>query len=50
MMKGGLDSRGTSGEFPCAAIWVRGTIPAMTRGAVTGGWDWGRQRRWLRSS
>jgi len=31
-----------------AAIWVRGTIPAMTRGTVTGGWGWRHHRRWLR--
>lgn len=31
-----------------AAIWVRGTISAMTRGKVTGGWAWRHHRRWLR--
>jgi formate dehydrogenase subunit gamma len=31
-----------------AAIWVRGTIRAMTRGSVTGGWAWRHHRRWLR--
>jgi formate dehydrogenase subunit gamma len=31
-----------------AAIWVRGTIPAMTRGFVTGGWGWRHHRKWLR--
>lgn len=31
-----------------AAIWVRGTIGAMTRGTVTGGWAWRHHRRWLR--
>jgi formate dehydrogenase subunit gamma len=31
-----------------AAIWVRGTISAMTRGSVTGGWAWRHHRRWLR--
>jgi formate dehydrogenase subunit gamma len=31
-----------------AAIWVRGTIPAMTRGSVTGGWGWRHHRKWLR--
>lgn len=31
-----------------AAIWVRGTISAMTRGTVTGGWGWRHHRRWLR--
>jgi formate dehydrogenase subunit gamma len=32
-----------------AAIWVRGTFSAMTRGTVTGGWGWRHHRRWLRS-
>jgi len=31
-----------------AAIWVRGTIGAMTRGSVTGGWAWRYHRKWLR--
>jgi formate dehydrogenase subunit gamma len=31
-----------------SAIWVRGTIDAMTRGSVTGGWGWRHHRRWLR--
>ncbi len=31
-----------------AAIWVRGTISAMTRGHVSGGWAWRHHRRWLR--
>ncbi len=31
-----------------AAIWVRGTVRAMTRGSVTGGWAWRHHRRWLR--
>jgi formate dehydrogenase subunit gamma len=31
-----------------AAIWVRGTISAMTRGEVTGGWAWRHHRKWLR--
>lgn len=31
-----------------AAIWVRGTIGAMTRGKVTGGWAWRHHRKWLR--
>ena len=31
-----------------AAIWVRGTISAMTRGKVTGGWAWRHHRNWLR--
>jgi formate dehydrogenase subunit gamma len=31
-----------------AAIWVKGTIRAMTRGSVTGGWAWKHHRKWLR--
>jgi len=31
-----------------AAIWLRGTIGAMTRGQVTGGWAWRHHRKWLR--
>lgn len=31
-----------------AAIWVRGTIQAMTKGSVTGGWAWRHHRKWLR--
>jgi len=31
-----------------AAIWVRGTIGAMTSGQVTGGWAWRHHRKWLR--
>lgn len=31
-----------------AAIWIRGTIRAMTRGSVTGGWAWRHHRKWLR--
>jgi formate dehydrogenase subunit gamma len=31
-----------------AAIWVRGTFRAMTRGYVTGGWAWKHHRKWLR--
>ena len=31
-----------------AAIWVRGTIGAMTRGKVTGGWAWRHHRKWLK--
>ena len=31
-----------------AAIWVRGTIGAMVKGNVTGGWAWRHHRRWLR--
>ncbi len=31
-----------------AAIWVKGTIRAMARGTVTGGWAWRHHRKWLR--
>ncbi|TPE47560.1 formate dehydrogenase subunit gamma [Amaricoccus solimangrovi] len=31
-----------------AAIWTRGTIRAMTRGTVTGGWAFKHHRKWLR--
>ncbi|ACI92294.1 gamma subunit of formate dehydrogenase [Afipia carboxidovorans OM5] len=31
-----------------AGIWVRGTISAMTRGQVTGGWAWRHHRKWLK--
>lgn len=31
-----------------SAIWVRGTIPAMIRGTVTGGWAWRHHRKWLK--
>jgi len=31
-----------------AAIWVRGTISAMTKGNVTGGWAWRHHRKWLK--
>jgi formate dehydrogenase subunit gamma len=31
-----------------AAIWVRGTLSAMTRGSVTGGWGWRHHRKWLK--
>ena len=31
-----------------AAIWVRGSFGAMTRGQVTGGWAWRHHRKWLR--
>jgi formate dehydrogenase subunit gamma len=31
-----------------AAIWVRGTITAMTEGKVTGGWAWRHHRKWLK--
>ena len=32
-----------------AGIWVRGTISAMTKGTVTGGWGWRHHRKWLRA-
>lgn len=31
-----------------AAFWTRGTIRAMARGTVTGGWAWRHHRKWLR--
>ncbi len=31
-----------------AVIWTRGTLRAMTRGSVTGGWAWRHHRRWLK--
>jgi formate dehydrogenase subunit gamma len=31
-----------------AAIWVQGTLPAMVRGVVTGGWAWRHHRKWLK--
>lgn len=31
-----------------AAIWVRGSIPAMVQGSVTGGWAWKHHRKWLK--
>ena len=31
-----------------AAIWVKGTIGAMTKGQVTGGWAWRHHRKWLK--
>lgn len=31
-----------------AAIWVKGSIPAMTRGWVSYGWAWKHHRAWLR--
>lgn len=31
-----------------AAIWVKGTMSAMTSGQVTGGWAWRHHRKWLR--
>jgi formate dehydrogenase subunit gamma len=33
-----------------AALWVRGTVQGMTRGAVTAGWSWRHHRKWLRES
>ena len=32
-----------------AAIWVRGSMRAMTQGYVTPGWAWRHHRKWLRS-
>jgi formate dehydrogenase subunit gamma len=31
-----------------AALWVRGTVQAMTRGVVSAGWSWRHHRKWLR--
>lgn len=31
-----------------AAIWVKGSIQAMTRGTVTAGWAWKHHRAWFR--
>ena len=31
-----------------AAIWVKGTLRAMTRGSVTRGWNWKHHRKWFR--
>ena len=31
-----------------AAIWVKGSVRAMTRGYVTPGWAWRHHRKWLR--
>jgi formate dehydrogenase subunit gamma len=31
-----------------AAIWVKGSIHAMTRGTVTAGWAWKHHRAWFR--
>ena len=31
-----------------AGIWTRGTLRAMTRGTVTGGWAWRHHRKWLK--
>jgi formate dehydrogenase subunit gamma len=30
------------------ALWARGTIGAMVKGHVTGGWAWRHHRKWLR--
>jgi formate dehydrogenase subunit gamma len=32
-----------------AAFWVQGTLSAMTRGTVSGGWAWRHHRKWLRA-
>jgi formate dehydrogenase subunit gamma len=31
-----------------AALWVKGSMRAMTRGVVTPGWAWKHHRGWLR--
>jgi formate dehydrogenase subunit gamma len=31
-----------------AAIWIKGTVRAMMRGNVTGGWAWRHHRKWLK--
>lgn len=31
-----------------SALWVRGSIPGMMGGFVTGGWAWKHHRKWLR--
>lgn len=31
-----------------AALWVRGTMSAMTKGTVSDGWAWRHHRKWLR--
>ena len=31
-----------------AAIWIKGSIRAMTRGTVTPGWAWKHHRAWFR--
>ena len=31
-----------------AAIWVKGSVRAMTQGYVTPGWAWRHHRKWLR--
>ena len=33
-----------------AAIWVKGSLTAMTRGTVTPGWAWKHHRAWFRES
>lgn len=33
-----------------AAVWVRGTLQAMSTGYVTGGWAFKHHRRWLRDA
>jgi formate dehydrogenase subunit gamma len=33
-----------------AAIWVKGSVTAMTRGTVTPGWAWKHHRLWFRES
>ena len=32
-----------------AAFWLRGTLPAMIEGSVTGGWAWKHHRKWLKA-
>lgn len=32
-----------------AAFWVQGTLSAMTRGKVSGGWAWRHHRKWFRA-
>jgi formate dehydrogenase subunit gamma len=31
-----------------AAVWIKGTVRAMMRGNVTGGWAWRHHRKWLK--
>jgi len=33
-----------------AALWVRGSVQAMTRGNVSAGWSWRHHRKWLRET
>ena len=33
-----------------AAIWVKGSVEAMTRGTVTPGWAWKHHRAWFRET